>query len=306
VSTPVPGAEPASAPRRSLAEARGLALVPAFNEEGNIGSVVAGIRAAAPGFDVLVVDDGSGDRTAGEARDAGAKVLCHPFNLGYGAALQTGYKFAARSGYDVLVQLDADGQHDPGYVPIMAERVLGGDVDACVGSRFLEGQGYIPPFSRRVGMVLFGYIASLATGRRVTDPTSGYQALSRRVFSFFQSDVFPTDYPDADVLILLHRAGFRVEELPVAMREDTTGASMHSGVLRPLFYIFKMFLSILVTLLREPPLLAPAPPDPPAPAATEPPPEDREAPAGVAPAPVESGPEERPSAAKERPSAAKE
>jgi glycosyltransferase involved in cell wall biosynthesis len=233
--------------------ARGLCLIPAYNEEVGIGRVVEAIRAAAPDFDILVVDDGSSDRTAQAALAHGAKVVRHPFNLNYGAALQTGYKFAAREGYDVLVQLDADGQHDPSYITVLADRIFKGQADASVGSRFLIGEGYIPTFARRLGMVLFGYIASVATGRRVTDPTSGYQALSRRVFEFFQHDVFPTDYPDADMLILLHQAGFKVEEVPVKMLEDESGKSMHGGLLRPMFYVFKMFLSILVTLLREPP-----------------------------------------------------
>ena len=238
------------------APSRGLVLMPAYNEEATLGAVLDEIRTLTS-FDLLVVDDGSSDRTAEIARARGARVLRHPFNLGYGAALQTGYKFAASGDYQVLVQIDGDGQHDPSFIPALAARVVDGHVDACVGSRFLIGDGYIPPFFRRVGMVLFGYIATVATGRRVTDPTSGYQALSRRVFRFFQSDVFPTDYPDADMLILLHRAGFKVEEAPVAMRASATGQSMHSGILKPLFYVFKMFLSIGVTLMREPPGPAP-------------------------------------------------
>ncbi|RMG13345.1 MAG: glycosyltransferase family 2 protein [Planctomycetota bacterium] len=247
-----PTAAAATALRPILGPAgRGLVLVPAFDEAERLGSVLSEL-ARHSAFDVLVVDDGSSDGTCEVARRHGARCLRHPFNLGYGAALQTGYKYAARAGYEVVVQLDADGQHDPRFVPVLAERVLSGAVDACVGSRFLLGEGYIPPRLRRAGMILFGYIASVVTGRRITDPTSGYQALSRRVFEYFQSDVFPTDYPDADMLILLHRAGFRVEERPVAMRPAPGGRSMHSG-LRPLFYVFKMLLSILVTLLREPP-----------------------------------------------------
>jgi glycosyltransferase involved in cell wall biosynthesis len=251
VTTPAPTTAPATAPPRDLG--RGVAILPAFDEERTIGPVLEGIRKACPSFDVVVVDDGSRDATAEAARRQGAIVLRHPFNMGYGAALQTAYKYAAQHGYPVLVQLDADGQHDPSFVPTLARRVLEGHADAVVGSRFLVGQGYIPPFARRVGMVLFGYIASVVTRRRVTDPTSGYQALSRRVFEFLTTDAFPADYPDADVLILLHRAGFKVEEQPVAMRASPTGKSMHSGVLRPAFYVFKMLLSILVTLLREPP-----------------------------------------------------
>jgi glycosyltransferase involved in cell wall biosynthesis len=231
---------------------RGVVLIPAYNEELCLGEVLDRIRASCP-FDVLVVDDGSVDTTARVARMHGATVLRHPFNMGYGAALQTGYKYASRHDYEVLVQIDADGQHDPTYIVPLARRILDGHSDACVGSRFLVGEGYIPPLARRAGMVLFGKIASVVTHRRVTDPTSGYQALSRRVFKFFKSDLFPADYPDADVLILLYRAGFRAEELPVKMLASVTGQSMHGGLLRPLFYVFKMLLSICVTLLREPP-----------------------------------------------------
>ena len=244
----------ASAPGAPAARAlKQIAIIPAFNEELQIGSVVDEIRAKAPGFDVVIIDDGSADKTAEVARAHGAQVVRHPFNMGYGVALQTGYKFAVRGGYDLLVQLDGDGQHDPSYILPLAERIASGKTDVCVGTRFKEGLGYIPPFFRRVGMVIFGYIASWATGRRVTDPTSGYQALGRGPFTFFQSDLFPFDYPDADVLILLHRAGFRVDELPVRMKPSPTGKSMHGGIVKPMFYVFKMFLSIGVTLLREKP-----------------------------------------------------
>lgn len=256
-SAPLASAPPASTPSPSghvqASPPRCLAIVPALNEEKQIGLVIEDIKRNAPGFDVLVIDDGSTDRTAAVARAHGAAVVRHPFNMGYGVALQTAYKYAVRRGYDVLVQLDGDGQHDPAYIPKLAEQVTQGQTDVCVGTRFKEGLGYIPPFFRRVGMVIFGYIASRATGRRVTDPTSGYQALTRRAFSFFQSDLFPFDYPDADVLILLHRAGFRCNELPVKMKPSPTGKSMHGGILKPLFYVFKMFLSIGVTLLREKP-----------------------------------------------------
>lgn len=245
--TPSPSDKVASVPPRCLA------VVPALNEERQIGAVVEDIKRNAPGFDVLVIDDGSTDHTARVARAHGAAVVRHPFNMGYGVALQTAYKYAVRRGYDLLVQLDGDGQHDPAYIPKLAEQITSNQADVCVGTRFKEGLGYIPPFLRRVGMVIFGYIASRATNRRVTDPTSGYQALTRRAFSFFQSDLFPFDYPDADVLILLHRAGFRCNEIPVKMKPSPTGKSMHGGIVKPLFYVFKMFLSIGVTLLREKP-----------------------------------------------------
>lgn len=247
---PAPGSERVPAAGKPW---RKITIIPAFNEQSQIGSVIDEIKAKAPGFDVVIIDDGSSDRTAEVARAHGAAVVRHPFNMGYGVALQTGYKYAVRMGYHLLVQLDGDGQHDPAYISQLAARISEGHSDVCVGTRFKEGLGYIPPFFRRVGMVLFGYIASVATGRRVTDPTSGYQALGRGAFLFFQDDVFPFDYPDADVLILLHRAGFRVEEIPVRMKPSPTGKSMHGGIVKPMFYVFKMFLSIAVTLLREKP-----------------------------------------------------
>ncbi len=233
-----------------------MILIPAYCEEATLAKVLEEVRRSTS-YDILVVDDGSPDRTSAIARECGAAVLRHPFNLGYGAALQTGYSYALTGGYDVVVQLDADGQHDPSFVDALSKPVLEGELDVCVGSRFLVGDGYVPPFARRAGMVLFGYIASVVTKRRVTDPTSGYQALSPRAFTFFQSDVFPADYPDADMLILLHRAGLKAAERPVNMRVSVTGQSMHSGVLRPAFYVFKMLLSIAVTLLREPPRVLP-------------------------------------------------
>lgn len=251
MAEPAAVANPPSQPATELG--RGLVIMPAFNEERTIGPVLDGVRQHAPTFDILVVDDGSRDATCAIARSKGAAVLRHPFNMGYGVAVQTAYKYAAQHQYPVLVQLDADGQHDPAFVPVLARRILEGHADAVVGSRFLHGDGYVPPFARRVGMVLFGYIASVVTRRRVTDPTSGYQAMSRRVFEFLQTDLFPADYPDADVLILLDRARFRVEEQPVKMKPSPTGKSMHSGVLKPMFYVFKMLLSIMVTVLREPP-----------------------------------------------------
>jgi len=226
-----------------------IILIPAFNEAKRIAAVISGIENVLPDADILVVNDGSRDDTASTARQAGAIVVSHPYNMGYGAAIQTGYKYARDKGYDFLVQLDADGQHDPTCIPTLLAPVINGTTDICIGSRFL-GNSYRPPFSRRVGMALFRWIVSMVTGMSVTDTTSGFQAFNRDVIRFFSTDVFPVDYPDADMLIMLHRAGFRMAEVPVRMFENSEGKSMHSG-LKPLYYMFKMLLSICVTLMRE-------------------------------------------------------
>jgi len=226
-----------------------LIVVPAYNEQGRVGAVVRDVRTTLPGVDVLVVDDGSADGTAREAREAGAGVLSLPINSGYGAALQTGYKHAVRNGYELLGQIDADGQHQARYLGEMLEELERSGCDVVIGSRFLGKDGhYRPSTARKMGIALFGRIASLVTRRRITDPTSGFQLMRVSVARFFCTDVYPTDYPDADILILLHRSGFEVREVAVQMR-PSTNVSMHSGH-RSLYYVYKMFLSILVTLLR--------------------------------------------------------
>lgn len=227
-----------------------LVIVPAFNESAQIAAVIAGIRAAVPGADVAVIDDGSADDTSLTARAAGAKVLRHPFNLGYGVAIQTGYKFALAGGYDFLVQIDGDGQHDPAGIPQLLAPLRAGTCDFVLGSRFLGEVGYRPPLSRRLGMAFFRWIVVSVIRQPVTDCTSGFQAFNRKVMGFFSQDIFPCDYPDADVLIGLHLAGFRISEVPVRMSAGTAGKSMHSGI-KPVYYVFKMLLSIAVTLLRS-------------------------------------------------------
>jgi glycosyltransferase involved in cell wall biosynthesis len=227
-----------------------MVLIPAFNEGPRIEGVVRSIRASYPGYDVAVVDDGSQDDTAEKALAAGAKVISHLFNMGYGVAIQTGYKYALRCGYDFLVQMDGDGQHDPACIAELLKPVLAGKADFVLGSRFLNNQSYEPSLARRAGMLLFRNIVSWCIGQRITDSTSGFQAFDHRVIGFFTSAAFPCDYPDADMLLTLHRAGYRIKEVPVRMFASSTGKSMHRGW-SPLYYMFKMLLSLFVTLLRK-------------------------------------------------------
>jgi glycosyltransferase involved in cell wall biosynthesis len=228
-----------------------LIVVPAFNEEENIGRVIADVRQVVPFADVLVVDDGSSDATGIMAEQAGARVVSLPFNLGYGVALQTGFKYALKRGYDYVVQMDADGQHEVRSVVHLIREIRKGTADVILGSRFLPPSGFRPPLARRIGIRLFRAIVSLVLGQRVSDPTSGFQALNRDVLRLYATEAYPVDFPDADVLIMLHFAGFRVREVPVVMYPNLAAKkSMHSGF-KPLYYVFKMFLSILVTLMRR-------------------------------------------------------
>ena len=230
--------------------AQTLIIIPAFNEASRIGEVVRRVRETAPDCEVLVVNDGSRDETATAARGAGAQVASHPFNLGYGVAIQTGYKYALAKDYDFVVQMDGDGQHDPSFISSLLAPVQAGETDFALGSRFLGVASYEPSLARRLGMAFFRGLVSLLIGSRITDSTSGYQAFNRQVIAFFTTEVFPCDYPDADMLLTLHRAGFRIREVPVRMQASATGKSMHSGW-KPFYYMFKMLLSIFVTLLRR-------------------------------------------------------
>jgi glycosyltransferase involved in cell wall biosynthesis len=227
-----------------------IVVIPAYNEGARIAEVIGNVRRIVPDYLILVVNDGSRDATAAAAEKAGATVVSHPFNMGYGVAIQTGYKYAYAYGYDYLVQIDGDGQHDPAFIPHLLAPVMAGETDFALGSRFLAEKSYIPSLARRIGMAFFRNVVSLITGSKITDSTSGYQAFNREVIRFFMGEVFPCDYPDADMLITLHLAGFNIRELPVRMYVNAEGKSMHNE-LTSLYYFFKMFLSIFVTVLRS-------------------------------------------------------
>ena len=232
-------------------EQNALIIIPAFNEAKSITSVLAEIKETNAGVDILVIDDGSSDSTAIEVRKFGAMLLRHPFNLGYGSAVQTGYIYAVEAGYDYLVQIDADGQHNPKDIPNLLKPILDGSSDVTMGSRFLRKDSYKPNFSRIVGIHILRYMVLLLCGVRVTDPTTGFQAMNAKVLKLFCGPFFPKDYPDADVVILLVMAKFRFREVPVTMFQSQEKKSMHSGVIQPIYYMFKMILSMLLTRFRR-------------------------------------------------------
>jgi hypothetical protein len=225
-------------------------VIPAHDEASTIGDVVAACLRHTPDLDeVVVVDDGSRDDTARVARTAGAVVLRHPFNLGYGAALQTGYRYALARGAPLVVQMDADGQHDPREIARLAAPIERGECDLVVGSRFLADTGYRMGTLRRLGRALFRAIAR-GFGVALTDPTSGFQALGPRVLALFAGDAFPSDYPDVDVLVRAHRHGLVVRECSVRMGASPRPSTLHGG-LRSAWYVYKMSLSLFAAASRR-------------------------------------------------------
>lgn len=218
-----------------------LAIIPAWQEEKTIADIIAGVKRHVP--HVLVVDDCSTDRTGEVARCAGAYVVRHPINLGYGGAVLTGFLFAERQGYERVVYLDADGQHDPVDIP----RVLGGleSADICIGSRFMGEAGYKMPFLRLLGNQFFGKIAQKLAGCKITDCTSGFRAVSKKGMKFYNSPKCPDDVFDADMLVLAARSGCVIANAQVTMRANATGKSMHGGIVKPLLYIARMIVGLL-------------------------------------------------------------
>jgi glycosyltransferase involved in cell wall biosynthesis len=237
---------------------RNLAIVPAYNEAAAIASTIADLHANARDFDVLVVDDGSTDDTAIVARAAGAQVVRHPFNLGIGGAVQSGYQYALDHDYHVAVQVDGDGQHDAGHVPeLLAHLQAHPELNMVTGSRFLvrDGQGYRSSMPRRIGIRLFSRIVSLIVGQRVTDPTSGFRMVRRRGIEVFARD-YPHDYPEVEAILLMHAHQLRSCELPVRMKARTTGVSSINAT-RSAYYMFKVLLAVFVGLFRARPNVEP-------------------------------------------------
>jgi glycosyltransferase involved in cell wall biosynthesis len=234
-----------------------LAVVPAYNEKRTVGGVVRSLQQHAPHFDVLVVDDGSTDRTADLAERAGARVLRLPFNLGIGGAVQAGFVFARDNGYTVLVQVDADGQHDPLEIRRL-EDAMDSDpqVDLVCGSRFLTSDYRYPaPVSRRTGIHIFAYILSRVVGQRVSDPTSGFRLYNRRAIDLFARD-YPHDYPEVEAVLMVHFHRLRMREIPVRMYLRGGGEStITSG--KSVYYMIKVLLAIVVGLVRARPVPEP-------------------------------------------------
>ena len=235
-----------------MSAARILVILPAYNERLNIARTVGAIRAELPQVEILVINDGSGDATAAAARDAGARVLNLPFNVGIGAAVQAGFQFAAANGYHIVLRNDGDGQHAPESNRALLAALDAHDVDVVIGSRFISQQGdYGTPALRRLGSAILARLLSSIIGQSVTDPTSGCSVYNRRAINLL-AQVYPHDYPEPEAIVILHRGGLRQMETPVKMIPRQHGrSSITAG--RSLYYMVKVTLAILINLLRRPP-----------------------------------------------------
>jgi glycosyltransferase involved in cell wall biosynthesis len=228
---------------------RRIAIVPAYNEEKNIGRVIGELRAFDPGLDIVVISDGSVDRTADVAQAEGVHVLRLPFNLGIGGAVQTGFKFAWENDYNLVVRCDGDGQHIPAELPKVIAPVLAGEADIAVGSRFVGAESYRSSASRRIGIRLLAWIVSAIAHQRVTDTTSGFQALNRRALGLFAAD-YPHDYPEVEGMVMTIKHRLRLTEVPVQMREREHGSSSITA-LRSIYYMAKVLTALFVGLFRR-------------------------------------------------------
>jgi glycosyltransferase involved in cell wall biosynthesis len=232
-----------------LGELRRVAIVPALNEERSIPRVIAELRAFDPGLEIVVVSDGSTDRTADVAEEHGAHALRLPFNLGIGGAVQTGFRYAHEQGFDVAVRVDGDGQHDAAQLGAVLGPVLAGEADVAVGSRFVGTDGYRSSRSRRIGIRLLAWTVSRLVGQRVTDTTSGFQAVSRAGIALFARD-YPHDYPEVEATVMVHRHRLRLVEVPVSMREREHGSSSITA-LRSVYYMVKVLLALGIGIFRK-------------------------------------------------------
>ena len=232
-----------------LAGLRRIAVVPALNEEANVGRVIDELRAFDAGMEVVVVDDASIDATAAVAEAHGAHVVRLPFNLGIGGAVQTGYRYAFEHGFDIAVQVDGDGQHDPSQLPLILEPLLEDDADVVVGSRFSGDGAFRSTRARRIGIQIFARLVSAVVRQRVTDTTSGFRAINRKAIALFAAD-YPHDYPEVEATVMSVKHKLRLREVPVAMRERGGGRSSITAA-RSIYYMAKVLLAIFVGLFRR-------------------------------------------------------
>lgn len=224
-----------------------LVIIPAYNEAATIQNVIKSIQKATK-YDILVIDDGSKDNTAQLAIDTGVKVITLPFNLGIGGAMQTGYMFAKYNNYDIAIQFDADGQHNPLFLEALVDNLLNSDVDMVIGSRYLAKTSYKSCFSRRLGMIIFTFLILLLTRQRINDTTSGFRAVNKSLIEYF-SCKYPIDYPEVDVLVRLYKKGFKVKEVSVIMNERQGGKSSIT-LIKSFYYMIKVSLSLLINYIR--------------------------------------------------------
>jgi glycosyltransferase involved in cell wall biosynthesis len=225
-----------------------LVIVPAYNEEGAIGYVVRSIHQHVPGAPVVVIDDCSSDNTKKAAEAAGAEVLPLPHHLGLGGCVQAGYKLAFELGFDYVIRVDGDGQHDASDIPRLFERLKESGCEMVIGSRFVTQNGSHTGPVRSLGIRFFRLVLRPILGKPVHDPTSGFVGVNRRALSVF-SRSFPLEYPEIEALVVLQRRSFRFEEIPCKMHSRMAGRSSITAV-RSLYYIFHVLMGVFVNVLK--------------------------------------------------------
>lgn len=227
-----------------------LIIIPAFNEARTISPLIKEIKKKHPLLSILVVNDGSTDSTPQVAGAAGALVVSHPYNLGIGGAVQTGFKIAKEEGFGIAVQIDGDGQHNPDSLKDLLKPVTAGELDLCIGSRFLsKNSPFQSTFTRRIGIRFFSLLLRCLTGIHLTDPTSGYRAVNKKIIDHFAQS-YPTDFPEPEAIKVAKRLGARIGEVPVKMRKRLGGvSSIRYG--KTIYYMIKVTFAILIDALRR-------------------------------------------------------
>ena len=226
-----------------------LIIIPAYNEQESIKKTVEDIMEKAPHFDYIVINDCSTDKTKEICETEEFNVIHLPVNLGIGGAVQTGYLYAARNGYDIAVQVDGDGQHDPQFLSKMADYMEAEHADMVIGSRFIDKEGFQSSGARRVGIKYFTMLIKFLTGTKITDPTSGLRMVNREIIELFAEE-YPKDYPEPESVVAILRRKKKVLEIPVIMRERSGGVSSIS-MKKSVYYMIKVSLAILIERIRK-------------------------------------------------------
>ena len=226
-----------------------LIIIPAFNEADSLCTLVREIERVSPDYDYIIINDGSSDDTVKVCEQNGLNVITLPVNLGIGGAMQTGYLYAKQRQYDIAIQLDGDGQHDPAYLDTLIEPVISGQADFCIGSRFIDKKGFQSTVMRRSGIMFLVFFIKLVSGMEVLDATSGFRAANKDVINAF-CEYYPYDYPEPETICVLLKKGYKVKEIPVQMRERSAGVSS-IRFLKSAYYMVKVTLAILISGIRK-------------------------------------------------------
>lgn len=226
-----------------------LGIIPCYNEEENIQSLITELSEYFDLLDFVIINDHSNDSTAYICEKNCVNIINLPCNLGIGGAVQTGYIYARRHNYDIAIQIDGDGQHDPSYIRELIAPILKGESDFVIGSRFIKKEGFQSSLTRRLGIVYFSKLLKLLTKQNISDPTSGFRACNKNIIKFF-SDNYPTDYPEPESIMALSRSGFKIAEIPVKMRERAGGVSSIRA-LKSVYYMIKVTIAIIIDSTRK-------------------------------------------------------